>query len=185
TKTGDIILKPGLVYHHYFWHANQFDERIVTQDKGLLLPEFKGEYKPLSSTKLVLNYHMRSRFTEAGNYANRLRLLNFNSLFRGNEKLENSVYHDLFLSYRYFDVVSRLNYNLNFSYRRQEKSIRQTTTLEGIDQISTPVYTDLPENTVGINGGISRVWGNFKPRLNAGIRLAEIGRASCREGGWR
>src|SRR5699024_479638 len=101
-KLGNFIFRPGVVYHHYFWKVDQFEAPLTDQNKGLFLPEFKGEFKPSSTRKLKLEYHLKSTFAEASSYANRLRLISFNSLFRGNEKLENSLFHDLNLSYRKF-----------------------------------------------------------------------------------
>lgn len=175
-KIGETILRPGIIYHHYFWRATQFDDRITQQNKGVFLPEFRGEYSPKSTSKLILKYQLRSTFADAQNYANRLNLVNFNALYQGNEKLENSLYHDLSANFRSFDVVNRLNYTVNLAYMRREKSVRQTTTLEGIDQISTSIYTDFPENNYNVNGSISRRWTNFKLSLNGGTGWADYTR---------
>src|SRR5699024_51818 len=50
-KLGNFIFRPGVVYHHYFWKVDQFEEPLADQNKGLFLPEFKGEFKPSSTRK--------------------------------------------------------------------------------------------------------------------------------------
>lgn len=156
TQLGPFILRPGVVYHHYLWRAQQFEHSIVNQDKGVLLPELKIELDDESLIDIAFNYKMNSTFAAAASYANRLRLTSFNSLYRGNEKLENSLYHDFSLSYRDFSMKAGFNYNINVGYIRREKSIRYATRLEGIDQISTSMYSLFPENTVRLSGRINK-----------------------------
>ncbi len=100
---GKFIFRPGLIYHHYFWRALQFDQSITNQEKGVFLPELKIELSSKSSIDLEFNYQMTSSFASASSYANRLRLVNFNRLYRGNQNLENSLYHDFNVSYRDLD----------------------------------------------------------------------------------
>src|SRR5699024_3088483 len=122
-KIGEVIFRPGLLYHQYFWQINQFSEKIVNQNKGVFLPEFKMEYKISSSKTLEFNYNLKSSFSDAEKYANRLSLRSFNQLYKGNENIENSLYHNLSLNYHNYSLRTGLTYNLNLNYRRQEKSV--------------------------------------------------------------
>ncbi|HLS31542.1 MAG TPA: carboxypeptidase-like regulatory domain-containing protein [Flavobacteriaceae bacterium] len=170
-KIGEVIFRPGLMYQHYFWQAKQFSEKIAQENKGILLPEFKLEYKMSSSRKLEFNYNLKSSFADAEKYANRLSLRSFNQLYQGNEDLENSIYHQFSLMYRNFSLASGLTYNLNLNYRRQEKSISQSTVLEGIDQISTTFYSSFPENNLSFMAFLNKRWKYFSSglRINASI----------------
>lgn len=175
-KLGDLILKPGLVYHRYFWRADQFEKTITDENKGVLLPEFYGKYEFSGSESLKLEYHRRSKFKDASNFANRLRLTSFNQLYRGNEDLENSLYHQASLSYRKFDMYHGLTFYTNFSYINREKSVRSITQLEGIDRVSTTVYTDFPENSYNFSGRISKRMGDYRISLNAGTGISDYSR---------
>lgn len=157
-KVGKAIFRPGLMYHHYFWRNKQFDKRITDENTGVFLPEFMAEYEPNSSKKLKLNYNLKSKFADAEDYANRLSLIDFNKLYRGNKDLKNSLYHDLSLNYRHFNLSKGLNYYIDASYKRREKSIRHTTNLEGIDQIGTTTYTDSPENSYLLTANATKRW---------------------------
>lgn len=157
-KVGEVILRPGVVYHQYFWRVKQFQEKTADKNKGVFLPEFRLEYKPNSTQRLEFNYNLKSSFADAENYANRLSLRSFNLLYRGNEELENTLYHDFSLYYRRINISRSLNYHLTASYRRQEKSIQQATMLEGIDQISTMFYSSFPENNLSFVGRFNKRW---------------------------
>lgn len=171
-----ISFKPGLVYHYYNWTVNQFNERLVKRHKGVLLPEFHAEYDVGIGKDLELDYHLKANFSNAKDYANRLRLVNFNQLFRGNTALENALYHDLSIRYSGVKRYKRINYNIQFSYTRKEKSIRPTTQLEGINQVQGLLYTDLPENTYSLNVGYGKLWPNLILRFNGRVRLADYSR---------
>lgn len=175
-KFGDLILKPGIFYHHYVWNATQFDEDIVANTKAVLLPEFEGNYEVNSSEKLKLKYSLNASFADASNYANRLRLLSFNRLFQGNEDLENQLYHSAFLSYYKFSLFKGLFINGSINYTKRERSVRNTTILEGIDQINTAIYTSLPEETFGFSGSFSKKLGDFKLTLQSNATLSDYKR---------
>lgn len=158
--------RPGLVYHHYNWKAEQFSEEITKKNKGVLLPEFEGIYKISSSDNFKLDYNLKSNFVEATNFANRLRLVHFNQLFQGNENLENRLYHDIKLSYRRLRLFKGYHINLSLNYKRYEKSVSNQTHIEGINQISSPIYSEIPENKYGFMGTIGRYFGQVNVTLS-------------------
>lgn len=153
--------RPGLVYHHYTWKASQWEEQIVNKNKGVLLPEFEGVYRISSMDNLKLEYHLKSEFVEASRFANRLRLIHFNQLFQGNENLENRLYHDVDLAYRRLRLFKGFHLNLNLNYKRFEKTISNQTHIDGIDQISSPIYSDTPENQYRFMGTLGRHFGRI------------------------
>jgi len=175
-KFGELILKPGLFYHFYLWDATQFDEQITQQTKAVLLPQFEGDYEINSSEKLKLKYSLNSNFAGASSFANRLRLTSFNQLFRGNEALENQLYHSAYLSYYKFSLYKGLFINANINYSFRERSVRSSTILEGIDQITTAIYTSLPEETFGLSGSISKKLSDFKFTLQGNASISDYQR---------
>lgn len=155
---GRILLRPGLVYNYYSWRVRQFDDKLVDKSKGILLPELNIEYKTDTNITLELDYSLESSFKEATEYANRYRLESFNQLYKGNENLENEQYHQARLSLRTFSMLNNTHANIGLFYNKRRKSVRKTTILEGIDQISTSIYSDLPENNYSIFGSFSKNW---------------------------
>ena len=175
-KAGDFLVKPGLVYHHYFWKADQFGENITDKNKGVLLPELHAEYEFTGSENIELDYNLRSQFQDASKYANRLRLVSFNQLYRGNEDLENSLYHKATLGYRKFDMYHGLTFYTSLNYTHREKSVRNITQLEGINRVSTTVYTDFPENSYGFSGRISKRMGDYRLSFSGSANLSDYSR---------
>lgn len=175
-KRGDLILKPGLTYHLFDWRVHQFEEEIVNKSKGALLPALMAKYEINSSENLTFNYNLRSNFTDATRYANRLRLINFNQLFRGNEELENELAHSLSLRYYKFNMYRGLFVNGNLNYTRRLNSIRNTSIIEGIDQINTLMFTDMPENSYSGNASIAKQIKKLKFTLSGNAILADYSR---------
>lgn len=175
-KMGDLIIKPGLFYHFYTWDINQFGEQIVNKTKPVLLPEFEGKYEIHSSEKLKLKYRLNSRFSDASTFANRLRLTSFNRLYQGNEELENQLYHSASLSYNKFSTFKGTFINARFYYTNRLKSVRNTTIIEGVDQITTAIYTDLPEETFSLSGSFSKNIKDFKFTLKTNGSLSKYSR---------
>lgn len=169
-KLGDIIFRPGLVYHQYLWQVDQYGERIAGKSKGLFLPEFYAEYEIVTGKKIEFDYHLKTSFADASDYANRLRLVGFNHLYRGNETLENALFHNFQLKFHSSSTFTRMNYFVQLGYLRYEKSTRNQTILEGINQISTSIYSQLPESRYRFNGYMSKRWDQL--RLNLGVSSA-------------
>lgn len=175
-KRGDLIIKPGLTYHFYQWQVTQFEEEVVNRNKGLLLPALMLKYEFGSSENLNFNYSLKSNFSDASSYANRLRLTSFNRLFRGNEELENELSHSLSLRYYKFNMYRGLFINGDLSYTRRVNSIRSTNLIEGIDQISSLIYTDVPENSYFGTASVAKQIRKVKFTLSGNASLSDYSR---------
>lgn len=175
-KIKDFTFRPGLVYHHYLWKINQFGLELTQTNKGVLLPEFMAKYSSSSAGDIEFNYSLKSSFQDVNAYANRLRLTDFNRIFRGNAYLENSLYHELTLNYRDYDMYRGLSFYVNFDYRRSEESIQNTINLEGTNQIGSLTQINFPENSYGFSGKFSKKWDSYKISLRASARLNEYSR---------
>lgn len=176
TQVGDLTIKPGLVYHYYSWNISQFSERQKDMIKSQFLPEALIKWDIKNSEKLSLKYNMRSRFNDASYFANNLRLENFNSLYRGNVDLENSLTHNISMRYHKFNLLKGLFYNGSINYLRRIRTVRNKTVLEGIDQINTSIYTNLPETNLSLNGSFSKKLLKIKFTLSGTASLSEYQR---------
>lgn len=161
-KLGKLIMKPGLVYHFYLWNASQFKSRITNNRKPVLLPEFHAEYELRNSEKIRFTYSLNSRFSDVRDFANRLRLTSFNRLFIGNEELENEHFHTASLDYYNFNLLKGIFINGKLIYNKRLRSVSNTSIMQGIDQITTAIYTDLPEENYSFSGSFSKKIHNYK-----------------------
>ncbi|MBB4118476.1 hypothetical protein GGR32_000750 [Mesonia hippocampi] len=176
TKVGSFIFKPGIMYHSYFWKIHQFSEEAFSKQKNVWLPELNIDYEISSIEKIELNYYLKTSFSNASAYANRLRLISFNQLYRGNENLENQLYHSALLRYRKFNMYRGVFFNASLSYIKREKSVRNTTQIEGIDQVNTSVYTSLPENTYSFNGSFTKQISKYRFTFRGGVSISDYSR---------
>lgn len=182
-KTGNFILKPELFYHYYLWNIIQTNNELVNRDKKVILPRLDITWDPPGSEKIKFNYNLISRFGEASQLANRLRLVDFNRIFVGNENIENELYHSLNLTYSNFSLLNGNLWSASLSYINREQSIRRSTVLSTIEQFDTLLFTDLPETNYNgffqytkllpdfqlqakANGGIAR----YQRNVNATIQ---------------
>lgn len=175
-KSGKFIFKPGLFVHYYDWQVTQFQENLRDTGKGILLPQLSIDWELNSAHKVKLRYNRLSQFGEASQYANRLRLQNFNSLFTGSATLENEIYNRVSLTYSKFSLFKGTFFNANLNYSHREQSIRNATTIDGIDQINTLIYTALPENTYSGSASITKLLGKVRLGLRANTSLSNYSR---------
>jgi hypothetical protein len=176
TQIGELVLRPGLVVKNFNWNVSQFGDELVNDQTAVLLPEFYAEYEFKTSEKLRFNYNRYTNFGNSSNYANRLSLQSFNQIRRGNENLQNQIYQTASLLYSQFNMFKGLFYNARLSYTHRESSIRNQTQIEGIDQISTSIFTDLPENTYNVNGTINKRIPNYTFTLGGNASLSDYSR---------
>lgn len=175
-KIGHFIFNPGVMYHSYFWKVNQFSEEIANKQKNVWLPELNIKYDLSSAEKMEFNYQLNTSFSNAQHYANRLRLASFNQLYRGNEDLENELYHTASLNYLQFNMYKGIYINAHLNYTKREQSIRNAVQIEDIDQINTSIYTSLPENSYDFTGSFGKQLGNYRLTFLGNLNLADYTR---------
>ncbi|WP_121666441.1 TonB-dependent receptor [Mesonia aquimarina] len=171
---GKWITRAGAFAHLYSWRAKQFDSEIVNNQKAVILPEAMAKWDINDVEKFRFDYRLNSTFADAEKFANRFQLMSFNSIYSGNENLENELYHDLDVSYRNYSYYSKINYSIRLGYAAREQSIREVTQLEGINYINTSILTDLPENTYSGNVSVSK-------RFKSGLTLSVNGNTYLRD----
>lgn len=166
-KVGKFVIKPGIFYKYFDWKIEQFNELQRNTGTGELLPSLQVNWDINSSEKVKLNYNRYSSFGYASQFANRFSLQNFNLLFFGNSNLENELYQRCSVIYSKFNPLKGNFFNATIKYTYREKSIRPVTSIENIDQTTTLIYTDLPENFIDFNFLFSKLLGNYK--FNLGV----------------
>ena len=171
-KAGDFIFKTGLICHRYFWQISQFAEYQQKKSKFQILPEFSLKWDIKNSEKVNIKYHLVSRFNDVSYFANRLRLDNFNSLYRGNHQLENILIHEASIYYYRFNQLRGLFYNARASYNHTEKSIQNASNIEGISQVNTSIYVELPDRNFRLSGVCSKTIGSHKFSVSGNTSLS-------------
>ncbi len=165
-QIGIATFKPMLYYHFYNWNTQQFDVNY-SNNKALLLPQFKTKIEFSNSEKINFRYSLNARFPSIEQLADNFILNSFNSVFKGNSTLENQLYHSVSLSYYKFSLFKNLNINLNTSLNKKTEHFKNVTQLQGIEQFSTQILFDEPEYNWNVSGGISKKINKIRYKLRS------------------
>ena len=160
-KSGIVTVKPSLTYHNFFWGVEQFTEQNK-QTKALLLPKLTTKIEFNSSKVLSFNYSLQARFPTITQFANRFTLTNFNNIYKGDETLENELYHNANISYYRFSMFKNIQYNLSVNYRKSNRNLKTANVIQGIDNILTPILLDAVDESVNVRGSLKKGYGKVK-----------------------
>lgn len=155
-KFGKITIKPSLFYRNYSWLIKQHNEVLKNKSKSLFLPILNFKWEIKSSEKITLKYRYNSNFADISQLANRIKLTNFNSLYKGNASLENEILQNLSFRYSKYSFFKGFFFNVNFNYLNKLKSTQSKTILQDIDQIITLFVNELPENRYSLSSSFSK-----------------------------
>lgn len=172
-QIGIATFKPAVFYHSYLWSAQQFND-TESFSKNLILPQFTTKLEFNNNEKLNFRYRLNARFSSSNQLANNFILSSFNSVYRGNNTLENQLYHTASLSYRKFSLFKNLNFNINTSYDRRIKTIKTITELNGIESFRTPIMFDQPEQNGAIRGEVSKKIKKISYRLSSRFTYSDF-----------
>ncbi len=171
-QKGKFIFKPGLFYHSYKWNINQFKNR-KDNHKDILLPELSSYIEFTKTKKLNFKYNLRVRFPNISQLADRFTLLNFNSIYQGNQSLENELYHHYQLGFYSFNFFKDLFYSFTSSFKYKEYNFKKITTIQGIDLVSSPVLSNFEDKSLYFYGSIRKGFGKYRFSLKSSFSLVD------------
>ena len=163
---GIATFKPALYIHYYNWKTQQFDVKS-SNTKQLVLPQFTSKIEFSNSEKINFRYRLNARFPSINRLANNFILSSFNSVFKGNETLENQLYHTASLSYYKFSLFKNLNINAGVTFNKKINSFKNVTQLNGIEQFNTQILFKMPEQSWTLNGSFSKKINKIRYKLKS------------------
>ncbi|APY01115.1 carboxypeptidase regulatory-like domain-containing protein [Lacinutrix venerupis] len=173
-KTGKFTISPGLSAHAYGVKNDQFNT-VTTNNFFRLLPDLNVRVQLKSSENLNLSYKMQTQFTDVNQFARGLVLNNYNSTFVGNPSLENSLSHNINLSYfsfnmfNYTNVFAFLNYSKNIDNIRTESIFQPGSVIRS----STPFNSDLADETFTASGRFQRRFGKLQASIRGNFNFSK------------
>lgn len=170
-KTGIVTIKYGATLHNYTWKVNQLTN--LKKSKFVWLPDFLTKLNFNKSENLNLKYVLRSSFNDAPRFANQFQLVRYNSIAKGNENLENELFHSARLWYTKFSLLRGLALSGSIGYTRKIETIRDRIQLQGIDQFTQPILTKNPETTWTFNSNIRKKFGKLTFKLKGNLNFFE------------
>ena len=171
-KTGIFTITPGVSAHAYSSKNEQFNVNY-TDNFFRLLPDFNTRIDFKKSESLNLRYQMQTQFTDVTKIARGLVLNSYNSIFSGNQELENSLSHNINLFYRSFNLFNYTNVFASVNYNKNIDQIRTTSTGDIIN-ISTPINSDFADESLSANGRFQRSFSKLRGTLGANFNYSKF-----------
>ena len=165
-KIGNWINKPSLEHH---WYNLSTQQNLTSQrlSRAYWEPRWLSEYEFNNAEKITFNYKLTNQFPRSNLMINNFTLQNFNAVFRGNDLLANERFHILTLNYNKNNMYRGVALFANASLNKKTKTIRNVIVLQGINQFTTPLFTNNPETNWTINTNISKKIYRFRLGLSA------------------
>lgn len=171
-KTGIVEFKQGAFIHHYQWEANQ--QNSYQNNKWIVLPDFLAKIEFTKSKKLQFNYQLKSSFSEASKLANRFYLQSYQTVFKGNEQLENELFHTARAYYSRFSLYRGLLFYSGINYLKKVDGIQYAVQFENTNQYLTAVMVSNPEERWNFNTTVDKKIKLIKYHLNINLSTANF-----------
>ncbi|TPV35771.1 TonB-dependent receptor [Paucihalobacter ruber] len=172
-KSGIFTLTPGFSAHAYGNRNVQFGEEF--EDNFFrVLPDFLARIQLKKSETIIFNYRMQNQFTDVTNLARGLVLNSFNSIFSGNEALENALSHSVNLTYRSFNLFNYTNVIGTLTYNKSIDQIRNLTNFESVIRTSSPFNSAFADETFSAFGRFQRTFGKIRATANGRFNYAKF-----------
>ncbi|MDO5978348.1 TonB-dependent receptor [Flavivirga spongiicola] len=173
-KSGIFTFTPGFSAHAYSAKNTQFNNQ-VTDNFFRLLPDFNMRMQLKKSEQIVLNYGMRTQFTDVSKFASGLVLNNYNALFSGNPDLESALSHNVNLSYFSFNMFNYTNVFANINYNKSIDNIRNTSIFEpgSVIRVSSPFNSGFADESLSASGRFERTFGKLKANVRGNFNYSK------------
>lgn len=172
-KTGIFTFNPGVSAHLYGTNNTQYGE-VYKDNFFRVLPDFDMRIQLKKSEQIVFNYGMQTQFTDVTNLARGLVLNNYNSLYFGNQALDNAVSHNVNLSYFSFNMFNYTNVFANVNYRKSIDQIRNLTNFESVIRTNSPFNSAFADESLTANGRFQRRFGKLQASINGNFNYSKF-----------
>ena len=170
-RAGIFTLKQGLYAHNYSWKINQ--QTNLNKSKWVILPDFLAKIEFNKSKKININYSLKTSFSDASKFSNRFYLQSYNSVFKGNENVENNLYHTARIYYRRFSLYRGLMMHASINYNKQIRGIRSTVDFNDVNQFLTVKMFDDPSEYWRGNFTLQKTIKSLKYKLDVGFNSSK------------
>ena len=172
-KTGMFTFTPGVSLHSYNIKNTQFGD-VYKDNFFYLLPDFDMRMQLKKSEQIVLTYRMQTQFTDVNKLAEGIVLNNYNSIYSGDETLDNALSHNLSLCYFSFNMFNYTNINANITYNKSIDQIRNLTNFESVIRVNSPFNSSFADETLSAGGSIDKTFGKLKATLNSRLSYSKF-----------
>jgi hypothetical protein len=174
-KAGKFTITPGVSAHAYKSTNEQLGQGF-TQTFTRLLPDFNVRVQLKNSENLSFNYRTQTNFTDVSQLASGLVLSNYNSLRSGNPELENSLSHNLNLSYYSFNMFNYTNVFALVNYSKSIDNIRNQSVFQSgsVVRVSSPFNSNFADENLSVTGRFQRTFGKLRAELRGNFNYSKF-----------
>jgi hypothetical protein len=158
--------KAGLFFHNYnLVNQNKVDEFRYTNN--FLQPQLESEFEFKKGETLTFNYRLSNEFSNFSMLSNRFHLQSYQSVFRGNPQLREERHNSYSLFYKKTNLLQGYVFNMALSYDKKSNAFRNELVLEGINQFTTPIQNNIPEENALFRATITKNIYKFNVGFNS------------------
>ncbi len=174
SKLGDFEIEPGVNLHRFDVREEQ---RGLTENTGFFqaLPMVTASYDLNSAQTIRFQYRQQVNFFDVEQAALGLRVLNYNNLIRGASGLENSLSHNIDLSYTNFSMFSHINLFAFANYQRRIRDLSQELAYEGLQRLTTPLNLQGANEFFNMTGQFTKTFETWRATAGATLMYNSIG----------
>lgn len=165
---GKFTFNPGFHVHAYKATNTQLGTS-VSDDLVNIVPDMFVQYQFKDSESLRLNYNITRSFSDINSFATGYIFNNYNTLYQGNRDLESALYHNVSLNFFSFKMFNQQNIFANASYSKRIDAFKTNTSITGINQVNSPINSNLEDETLSANGNYQRTFGKVKVSAQTGL----------------
>lgn len=163
--TGKFTFNPGFSVHKFNTSNEQLGSN-VSDDFYRVLPDMYALFQIKKSETLTYNYGVTTDFTDINKLAEGNIFSNYNSLFRGNRNLENSMSHTHSLRYFKYNMFNFENIFANISYSRKVDPVKSSSVFNNVNQTSTSINSNFADESINGAANYGRAFlRNYKASL--------------------
>jgi hypothetical protein len=170
--TGIFTFNQGFNAHTYIAKNTQLGT-VAQQQFTRILPDASIKVNLKKSETLQLRYAMQTSFTDVNQLAEGYVFNNYNSLYSGNRELENSLSHNVNLSYFSFNMFNYTNVFASINYSKRIDAIKSNSEFIGVNQVRTSINSQFADESLSGNANFQKSFRKFKLRLGANITYAK------------
>ena len=170
--TGIFTFNQGFTLHQYLSKNTQLGLE-TKKSFSKFLPDASVKISLKKSENLRLNYNMQTTFTDVNQLAEGYVFNNYNSLYSGNRELENSLSHNLRLSYFSFNMFNYTNVFAFINYNKRIDAIKSNTKFLGVNQVRTSVNSLFPDESLSANANFQKSYRKFKYSVGGNVSYAK------------
>jgi hypothetical protein len=185
-KTGIFTITPGFSVHSYTTKNQQFASETKS-NFFRVLPDFNTRIQLKKSENLNFRYSMRTSFTDVNQLALGVVLNNYDALYKGNRDLEESLSHNINLSYFSFNMFNYTNVHAFLNYSKRIDQIRSQSVfltvpnpipgepdIQTTNRISTPFNSNFADETFSAVGRFERTFGKIKASVRGNFSYSKF-----------